>query len=143
MILYRSYPARWSETISVAAVKKAGGLPVASFSESNPQVDFAGIGVNVTSLKPGGGFQSMQGTSMAAPHVTGLIAALLTNGRNSSDKNLRKDLSENFAIDIGSEGPDNSTGVGFATFLSTSELDILWDSIADQDVSLTFQAQAY
>jgi serine protease len=39
-------------------------MPVAKFSESNPEVDFAGIGVDVTSFKPGGGFQKMSGTSM-------------------------------------------------------------------------------
>lgn len=37
-----AYPARWKQTLSVAAVKKAKDLPVAYFSESNPQVDFAG-----------------------------------------------------------------------------------------------------
>lgn len=41
-------------------------LPVAEFSESNPQVTFAGIGVDVISLKPGGGFQKMSGTSMVS-----------------------------------------------------------------------------
>jgi len=39
-------------------------MPVAKFSESNPEVDFAGIGVDVQSFKPGGGFQKMSGTSM-------------------------------------------------------------------------------
>eukprot|EP01083_Nonionella_stella_P081614 224898_1 len=61
-----TFPARWSETISVAAVSKSSGLPVAWFSEGNPEVDFAGIGVDVTSLKPGGGYQNMSGTSMVS-----------------------------------------------------------------------------
>lgn len=123
-----SFPARMSETISVAAVKKAGNLPVASFSESNPQVDFAAIGVNVMSLKPGGGFQSMQGTSMASPHVAGLIAALLTKDTYSSDKQLRQDLAQKYVIDIAAEGPDKATGVGFLTFLSKDEFDTFWQS---------------
>jgi subtilisin family serine protease len=117
-----SYPARWNETISVAAVKKEGRLPVAYFSESNPEVDYAAIGVDVVSFKPGGGYQSMQGTSMAAPHVTGLVAALLSNGKTHTNKSLRKLLNK-YAIDIGAKGPDTSTGVGFVTFLSSeSEL---------------------
>ena len=62
----RTYPARYKETISVAAVKKEAGLPVANFSEGNPQVDFAGIGVDVVSFKPGGGYQTMRGTSMVS-----------------------------------------------------------------------------
>lgn len=119
-----AFPARWKETISVAAVKKAGKLPVAYFSESNPEVDFAAIGVDVTSLKPGGGYQSMQGTSMAAPHVAGLIAALLSNdGSRHKPAALKKILSSRYAVDIGAEGRDSSTGVGFVTFLSKEELE--------------------
>ena len=140
-----SYPARWEETMSVAAVKKADDLPVANFSESNPQVDYAGIGVAVTSLKPGGGFQTMQGTSMAAPHVTGLIAALLTDkGGTFSDKELRGELANKYAIDIGVEGLDTSTGVGFVTYLSKEEFNKFWTAPEAQSLATAaFRAQAY
>jgi hypothetical protein len=49
-----SYPANYEECMSIAAVSKKNGLPVAVFSNSNPQVDYAGIGVDVVSFKPGG-----------------------------------------------------------------------------------------
>ena len=42
-------------------MSKAEELPVAVFSNSNPQVDYAGIGVDVTSFKPDGGYQTMSG----------------------------------------------------------------------------------
>lgn len=61
MIMYRSYPAFYNECISVAAVSKKKNFPVAVFSNSNVQVDYAGIGVDVVSMKPGGGFQEMSG----------------------------------------------------------------------------------
>lgn len=116
-------------------MKKAQDFPVAHFSESNPEVEYAGVGVNVISLKPGGGYQAMSGTSMAAPHVTGLIAALLSKddptslvGYSSCDM-LRKDLSANFSVDIGTEGTDEATGVGFATYLNHEELIEHWMSI--------------
>lgn len=46
----------------------------ASFSNyMNPPVDFAAHGVGVLSTKTGGGLVSYSGTSMAAPHVAGLL----------------------------------------------------------------------
>lgn len=105
-----SYPAQYEECLSIAAVSKASGLPVARFSNSNVGVDHAGIGVDVISFKPGGGFQSMSGTSMACPHVCGFIAALLSGG-NGKATDIRKRLPEEFTLDIGIAGPDNSTGL--------------------------------
>lgn len=46
----------------------------ASFSNyMNPPIDFAAPGVGVLSTKAGGGVVSYSGTSMAAPHVAGLL----------------------------------------------------------------------
>ena len=125
-----AYPALYDETISIAAVSKSNSdLPVAYFSESNPYIDYAGIGVEVLSMKPGGNYQIMQGTSMACPHVTGLITALMS-GRDTkrfgSLQQLKQIIKKNYTIDIGAEGKDNSTGVGFATYLSKSEFDEFW-----------------
>jgi subtilisin family serine protease len=113
-----SYPAYYEECMCIAAVSIKEGLPVAVFSNSNVQVDYAGIGVDVISFKPGNGFQSMSGTSMASPHVCGLICCLMTDGRiKNDDKALRKILNESYAIDINAVGIDNATGVGFLTYL--------------------------
>jgi len=46
----------------------------ASFSNwGNPPIDYAAPGVYVLSTKKGGGVTTMSGTSMATPHVTGLL----------------------------------------------------------------------
>jgi len=117
-----SFPARFDETISVAAVRKEAGLPPTNFSESNAQVGFSGIGRDVVSLKPEGGHQIMSGTSMAAPHVTGLIACLLSNNPTKyGDSQLRKILRDKYAIDIGEKGYDKQTGAGFVTYLATGD----------------------
>jgi len=122
----QSYPAMRPEVISIAALRKNVGLPTASFSNTNAQVDYAGIGYSVHSFKPGGGMQRMSGTSMATPHVCGLVAALMTKGGKYSDvikddASLREVLNEDFVRDIGAKGPDNETGLGFLTYLDESE----------------------
>lgn len=58
----------------------------ADFSNFNdPPIDFSGPGVDVTSLDNGGGTAVMSGTSMAAPHMAGI---LLNQGtRTTPDQN--------------------------------------------------------
>lgn len=119
----------WPECINVAAVSKRNNLPTADFSNTNKQVDYAGIGVDVVSLKPDGGFQTMSGTSMACPHVCGFVAALLSNGASvGGDAEMRKILQE-YVIDIGVPGPDNATGLGFLSYLTKEEFTEVWKRI--------------
>ena len=86
---------------------------------------------------------------MAAPHIAGLIAALMTNGSygNKKAKKLKKDIEKKFTIDIGAEGKDSATGVGFATFLSKTEFDDFWQRYAVRGSSsfqqTKIQAQTY
>jgi subtilisin family serine protease len=57
---------------TVSAIDESNAF--ASFSNyGNPPVDFAAPGVRVLSTKMGGGTAILSGTSMAAPHVAGLL----------------------------------------------------------------------
>lgn len=68
-----SPPAAGTGVLAVGALQEgADGLSVASFS--NNEVDVAAPGVDVISARLGGGLVSMNGTSMATPHVAGVAA---------------------------------------------------------------------
>ena len=68
------YPASYSHVIAVAATDKTDQK--AYFSNYGSWVDLAAPGVSILSLDDNGGYITQTGTSMAAPHVSG-VAALL------------------------------------------------------------------
>lgn len=68
-----SIPAAADGVISTGALGGSpAGLTVAPFSNTFPQI--AAPGVGVVSAKAGGGLVSLNGTSMATPHVAGVAA---------------------------------------------------------------------
>ncbi|HCC48167.1 MAG TPA: hypothetical protein DEQ38_08675 [Elusimicrobia bacterium] len=66
------YPAGYEDSVAVTAVDYSNKL--ASFSCSGPAADFAAPGVRIYSAYPVNSFLLADGTSQAAPHVSGVAA---------------------------------------------------------------------
>jgi len=109
-------PAGYSESFTVGATDFEDAI--ASFSGRGPSFweelkpEVSAPGVDIRSSVPGGGYQGgWSGTSLAAPHVAGLAALLL-----SANPTLTPSELENFmkytAADLGEPGPDHAYGWG-------------------------------
>ncbi len=103
-----SYPASHPDVISVAATDK-DDLD-AYFSNCNDDVELAAPGVRVGSTWPDNRYGEASGTSMAAPHVAG-VAALVMSELGKTAAETRAILTST-ADDLGPAGPDVCFGAG-------------------------------
>jgi thermitase len=94
-------PANIAGVIAVSAVDQNNRK--ASFSNTNSSLNrpIAAPGVGILSLKPGNGYVSLNGTSMAAPFVAGLLGVMRALHPELSAEDAYKILRQ-----TGQEGPD-------------------------------------
>ena len=90
-----NFPGCISGVISVGSVD-GGTTPeqVSSFSNSSPQLDLLAPGRGIRTSVPGAGFDSFDGTSMAAPHVAGAWALLKSKAPTATVPDLLSVLSQ-------------------------------------------------
>ncbi|MDR2046409.1 MAG: S8 family serine peptidase, partial [Clostridiales bacterium] len=113
-------PAKVPAAVTVAAVNSSKSR--ASFSNYGDEVDVAAPGVSIYSAYLNNAWQSLNGTSMASPHVAALFAAVFGDtDRGYTAQTLIAAVTDN-ARDLGAEGFDVNYGWGFAVAPT------LWDS---------------
>lgn len=104
-----AFPARWSETIAVAASNRFD----LRYAQSNfgPEVDVTAPGESIYSLGLADGYGTRSGTSMATPHVTGTIALMRSVYPSMSAGAIYSALTQS-ARDLPPAGYDNYLGFG-------------------------------
>ncbi len=101
-------PAIYDSVFSVGATSQSDWN--ADFSSLGPvdvdgserlKPDIAAPGVDVTSSVPGGGYENMSGTSMACPHVSGLVALIVSAAPSlAGDPDEIEDIIKNSAVPL-------------------------------------------
>jgi major intracellular serine protease len=84
----QSYPALYNEVVTVAACDAE--KKISYFSNNSLQVDVTAAGVDVLSCYPSKTYARLSGTSMATPHISGILALLI----NLGEKKFKRTLTE-------------------------------------------------
>jgi len=106
---------------SVGSTQNYAPYTISDFSSRGPSAcggpyamkpEICAPGSSIYSSQPGGGYQYLDGTSMAGPHIAGVVALMCAANPNLDVETIKQVLMDT-AIDLGSAGEDNTYGHGF------------------------------
>ncbi|HLR03507.1 MAG TPA: S8 family serine peptidase [Virgibacillus sp.] len=103
-----SYPAAYDGAVAVGSVDSDEQR--SDFSNYGPELDVMAPGSDIYSTVPGDGYEKMSGTSMATPHIAGVMGLIRSADPDISVDDARSVLNDT-AQDAGSE---NEYGNGIA-----------------------------
>jgi subtilisin family serine protease len=106
---------------SVGSTQNYAPFNISDFSSRGPsncggpyamKPEVCAPGSSIYSSQPGGGYQYLDGTSMAGPHVAGVVALMCAANPDLDHETIKQVLMET-AVDLGVPGEDNTYGHGF------------------------------
>ena len=103
--LHRRLDRRRSPRTPSAASPAAGPRGCGGAYAIKPEV--VAPGDDIYSAEPGGGYQYLSGTSMAGPHVAGVVALMRASNPNLDVITIKQVLMDT-ALDLGTVGEDNN-----------------------------------
>mmetsp|Transcript_13777 Transcript_13777/g.29031 ORF Transcript_13777/g.29031 Transcript_13777/m.29031 type:complete len:595 (-) Transcript_13777:96-1880(-) len=112
------YPAAYDKVISVGSVGYDRGH--SSFSTRNSKVDVAAPGSGILSTWENGSYATVSGTSMACPHVSGVVALMLSSNPSATPAQIFTAL-EKTSENPRSSGRDDNIGHGIVNALAAVE----------------------
>jgi len=119
-----AFPVGATDGNDLVATASSRGPSAYDGSSIYPAVVAPGSGIRTTDLTGGGNFPDsyayMDGTSVAAPHVAGAFALLLSSNPNLTVTELANGV-RSAALDLGTAGPDNSYGSGRLDIIQAAE----------------------
>ena len=101
--------AGYDEALFVGAVDRADGI--AFFSDRGPFVDLVAPGTAIKSTRRGGDYDLVNGTSFAAPIVSGVAALALSVNPDLRPVTIIEAVLST-TVDLGDRGPDHTFGLG-------------------------------
>ena len=134
------FPARYPTVIAVGSVDN--DFKRSTFSYFGSSLDFVAPGENILSTYFGSGeeYESMTGTSMAAPFVTG-IAALYKQEFPFLNNSEIQNFMQRSAKDLGEKGKDVYYGYGLIQAPSISSIfpDVISDTWYSEEIKFLYQ----